>query len=372
MSKVRKTTALIILFYMGFSTHIWAQTMPQKAYQLATIVEGLDSPWGFAFLPDGDILVTELGGKLRLIRNGSLVTQPVSGVPEVFYAGQGGLMDIVLHPDYAENQFVYVSLAVGDSDANALRIIRARFTGEALENVETIFEAAPAKDTPVHYAGRMTFLPDNSLLIMVGDGFDYREEAQNLSTHFGSIVRVTDSGKIPPDNPFLDISDAKPETWSYGHRNAQSIIYDAQLDAVFQTEHGARGGDELNLIEAGKNYGWPIITWGIDYSGARISPYTEYEGMEQPLIDWTPSIGPSGMTLYRGDLFPQWQGDIFVTSLIFSHVVRVDMDGKKAGAQEVLFEEIGERLRDIRTGADGALYILAEESGRLLKVTPAQ
>lgn len=340
-------------------------------YVIETVAEGLVLPWGIAFLPKGDMLVTELDGRLRLISNGALVNDAVENVPEVYRASQGGLMDVVIHPDYESNQLVYLSLAVGTPESNALRVIRARFTGDSLENVQTVFEAAPRKNTPVHYGGRMTFLVDKTLLITVGDGFDYREEAQNPSNHFGSIVRVTDDGKVPADNPFVDSDTAQPEIWSIGHRNQQSITYDALRDVVFETEHGAQGGDELNLIEPAKNYGWPAISWGLDYSGGRISPFTEYEGLEQPLTYWVPSIGPSGMTVYRGQAFPEWDGDILVSSLIFKHVVRIEMDGLKAVSQEILFAEIGERVRDVRTAPDGSIYVLVEgENGRVLKVSP--
>ena len=339
-------------------------------YNLETVVDGLDSPWGLAILPDGDMLITELTGDLRHIRNGKLVAQAVAGVPQSLYGGQGGLMDIVIHPNYDENRYVYLSLSVGTDDANALRVIRGRFTGTALEDISTIFESAPSKNTLVHYGARMAFLPDNTLLINVGDGFDLREQAQNLSNHFGSLVRVTDDGKVPQDNPFIGVAGAQPEIYSYGHRNQQSIAVERGSGKIYQTEHGPRGGDELNLIEAGKNYGWPVATYGIDYSGARISPYTSYEGTKQPLVDWTPSIGPSGMTIYDGAQFPDWQGDIFVSSLIYSKIIHIDMVDGAPQRQSDMFSEIGDRLRDIRTGADGALYILSEgDKGKLWRVS---
>ncbi len=356
---------LSLLVVLGFSAPAIAQT-----YRLETLVDGLDSPWGLAILPDGNVLVSELTGALRVIRNGKLVAQPVAGVPESLYGGQGGLMDVVAHPDYAQNKLVYLSLSVGTADANALRVIRGRFTGSALEDIATVFEAAPKKHTKVHYGARMAFMPDNSLLITVGDGFDLREESQNLGNHFGTTVRVTDKGQVPNDNPFLNDETAQPEIYTYGHRNPQSIAYDAVSGRIYQTEHGPRGGDELNLLMPGKNYGWPIATYGIDYSGARISPYTQYEGTEQPLLHWTPSIGPAGMSIYRGSMFPEWQGDIFITSLIYSKIIRVDMQGGKAVGQNDLFEEIGDRLRDIRTAPDGSLYILSEgENGKLWRVS---
>ena len=340
------------------------------SYNLETIVDGLDSPWGLAILPDGDMLITELTGDLRHIRNGKLVAQAVAGVPQSLYGGQGGLMDIVIHPDYAQNRYVYLSLSVGTASANALRVIRARFTGTALEDVSTIFESAPSKNTKVHYGARMVFLPDNTLLINVGDGFDLREQAQNLSNHFGSSVRVTDDGKVPQDNPFIGVAGAQPEIYSYGHRNQQSIAVERSTGKIYQTEHGPRGGDELNVIEPGKNYGWPIATYGIDYSGARISPYTSYEGTKQPLVNWTPSIGPSGMTIYNGAQFPDWQGDIFVSSLIYNKIIHIEMEDGAPQRQNDMFGEIGDRLRDIRTGNDGALYILSEgDNGKLWRVS---
>ena len=339
-------------------------------YNLETIVDGLDGPWGLAILPDGDMLITELTGDLRHIRNGKLVAQAVAGVPQSLYGGQGGLMDIVIHPDYAQNRYVYLSLSVGTASANALRVIRARFTGTALEDVSTIFESAPSKNTKVHYGARMVFLPDNTLLINVGDGFDLREQAQNLSNHFGSSVRVTDDGKVPQDNPFIGVAGAQPEIYSYGHRNQQSIAVERSTGKIYQTEHGPRGGDELNVIEPGKNYGWPIATYGIDYSGARISPYTSYEGTKQPLVNWTPSIGPSGMTIYNGAQFPDWQGDIFVSSLIYNKIIHIEMEDGAPQRQNDMFGEIGDRLRDIRTGNDGALYILSEgDNGKLWRVS---
>lgn len=372
MIRTCKTFFVIASLTIASFAPILAPAWAAPAYRAETIVDGLVLPWGVAFLPNGDLLVTELDGRLRLVRNGSLVREPVEGVPAVYRAGQGGLMDIILHPDYVDNQLVYLSLAVGTPESNALRIIRGRFTGDRLQDVQTVFEAAPRKNTPVHYGGRMTFLADKSLLISVGDGFDYRENAQNTADHFGSIVRVMDDGKVPADNPFHDDDRAQPEIWSYGHRNPQSLTYDPARQVVWETEHGPRGGDELNIIEPGRNYGWPAITYGIDYSGARISPFTEQEGMEQPVTYWVPSIGPSGMTVYRGGAFPEWDGDIFVSSLVYRNVVRLDMEGRVVKGQEELFGELDARVRDVRTGPDGGLYLLLEgENGRIVRILPA-
>lgn len=358
-----------------------ADTTDPPAYRLEIVADGLELPWGLAFLPDGDMLVTELPGRLRYVRQGALEPQPIAGVPEVYFRSQGGLMDVVLHPDFASNRLLYLTYAQGGARANALAVMRARLDGRRLVERKVIFTAAPRKDTPAHYGGRMVFLRDGSFLLTVGDGFDFREQAQNLANHFGTVVRLTDDGAPAPGNPFADEEAARPEIWSYGHRNAQAIVLDAQ-DRVWLHEHGARGGDELNLIQPGANYGWPLATFGLDYSGARVSPFTAYPNTQAPLVDWTPSIAPSGMTVYTGSLFADWQGDLFLTSLLDKNVVRVDMEDGKPQAQQVLFAELDARLRDIRTAPDGALYILTEGEpgstrynpqaprGQIVRVTP--
>ncbi|MBF2760325.1 MAG: PQQ-dependent sugar dehydrogenase [Ectothiorhodospiraceae bacterium AqS1] len=370
---IKRCTALPTILALALATCVHATD-----YRLEVLADGFDLPWSVAFLPGGDLLVTELSGTLHLVSQGKRIEEPIAGVPPVYFAGQGGLMDVVLHPDYAENRLVYLSLAAGDRRGNHTRIVRATLDleGMRLSNVETVFEASPQKDTAVHYGSRMAFLGDGSLVATIGDGFNFREEAQKLDNHFGTVVRITDTGQAPKDNPFRGQAGALPEIYSYGHRNPQGVIYDAETGLIFQTEHGAQGGDELNLIEPGINYGWPIATWGIDYSGARISPYREYPGTAQPLHHWTPSIAPSGMTLYRGEAFPEWVGDIFVTSLVFRKVVRVDMEGSRVSGTEDIFAEIDARIRDVRTGPDGLIYILSEpaggESGKVWRVLPAE
>lgn len=357
------------------------KTSPQGTkYTIATVAKGLSIPWSLAFLPDGTMLVTEREGRLRAIRNGELDPSPIEGVPEVYAQGQGGLFEVLPHPDYAENKLLYLSYAHGTLSENRTRVARARFDGTALRDLEVIFDATPPKDTPVHYGGRMTFLADGTLLLTLGDGFQYRERAQKLNTDLGKIVRINQDGSIPKDNPFTDRKDAKGEIWTYGHRNVQGIFFDAQTGRVYAHEHGPRGGDELNLIEKGKNYGWPVITYGVDYTGAVISPYKEYEGMEQPLIYWVPSIAPSGMTLYRGSVFPGWAGDIFISALAGKKVQRVNLENGRVIGEETLFDELDERIRDIRSGPDGRLYLLTDAEptkknpvgGRVLRVDPAR
>ncbi len=361
-------------------------------YQLQEVVGGLNHPWSLAFLPDGRMLVTERNGTLRIIptkeatkdatkeatkeatrdaAKGAMLPEPVAGVPDVFDRSQGGLFDAIPHPDFATNQLVYLSYAWGDGKANGTRLARARLQGNALQDLQVLFTVDPLKDTPVHYGGRIVFIPDGTLLLTTGDGFDYREAAQKLDSLLGKIIRLNDDGTIPADNPFVGRADVRAEIWSYGHRNPQGIVYDEDSSTLYAHEHGPKGGDEINVLQPGNNYGWPVITYGRDYSGASITPYTEYEGMQQPLVNWTPSIAPSGMTLYRGELFADWQGDLFVGALAAREIRRVELDQGRVVNQHTLFAELNERIRDVRTGPDGALYFLTDSNnGSLYRVTP--
>lgn len=341
-------------------------------YRVDTLVRGLDHPWSLAFLPDGRMLVTERVGRLRMIdAEGELVEEPLAGLPEVFSSGQAGLKEVALAPDFAESSLLYLSYACGSSNANHLCLARARLEGHALNDVEEIFRAQPAKRGGAHYGGRIAFLPDGTLLLPVGDGFDYREESQKLSSHLGSIVRLNPDGSVPGDNPFVDQDGALPEIYSLGHRNPQGIVYDEQEGRVVSTEHGPRGGDEVNVIQPGANYGWPLVTHGVDYTGARITPYSSKEGYEDPLVDWTPSIAPAGLALYRGDLFADWDGDYLVPALAGQAVHRVRFDNQGASDVETLFSGMQRRFRDVRVGPDGALYLLTDRRhGEILRVTP--
>lgn len=345
----------------------------KTGYKVVEIASGLDHPWSLAFLPDGSILVTERKGALRVIRDGKLVAQPVAGVPAVHTGSQAGLFDIVLHPKYAENGIVYLTYASGTRSANALRVARARFDGKALSNLQVIFEAAPLKDTNNHYGARMVFLRDGTFVLTIGDGFEYRERAQDLSSHLGKTVRLNDDGSVPTDNPYLNKQGAARGLYSIGHRNQQGLAYDPVTDVLFETEHGALGGDELNVIEPGRNYGWPLVSYGRDYSGAQISPFTSRRGLEEPVVQWTPSIAPSGTTVYRGDKFPAWNGDVFVGALVKKHVRRVDLDanGRVVGESQLL-TELGQRIRDVRTSPDGYLYVTTDDDkGKVLRLEPS-
>jgi glucose/arabinose dehydrogenase len=345
--------------------------IPARAERVETIAEGLDHPWSIAFLPGGGVLVTERGGRLLHIPAGGK-PRSIAGVPPVYVQGQGGLFDVVLHPRFAQNRLLFLSMAAGSRQANFTRIVRARLDGDRLADVKTIFEVKPAKDTPVHFGGRMAFLPDESLVMTTGDGFDYREAAQRLSSGLGKIVRLNSDGRPLAGNPFVGRNGAWPYIWSYGHRNPQGLAVDPATGRLWAHEHGPRGGDEVNLIEKGGNYGWPVATFGMDYSGATISPFTRYQGMIDGRVVWVPSIAPSGLAVYRGLLWLDWQGDLIVGALASREVRRIDLDanGKVLG-QSRIFPKVSARIRDVRVAPDGAVWLATDEAqGKVLRVNP--
>lgn len=340
-------------------------------YNSRVLAQGLSHPWSLAFLPDGSMLITERPGRLRRLSQGKL-SEPITGVPAVLAKSQGGLFDVVLHPDYDVNGWIYLSLAHGHASANATRLVRARLDGDQLVETETLFTATPLKDTTVHYGARFSFLPDHTLVLSVGDGFDFREQAQALDNHLGKFIRIRDDGSIPEDNPFTDNPDALSEIYSYGHRNQQAIVYDHKRQALWAHEHGPAGGDEVNKLIAGTNYGWPLATMGRDYSGAAISPYQELPGMASPQWDWTPSIAPGGMTIIAGEQFSHWQGDLLVAALKSRDVRRMRIEKGRMREVETLFSEFGARIRDIREAPDGSLYLLTDDSvnGKVIQIEP--
>lgn len=350
-------------------------------YSVETVAEGLDHPWSLAFLPDGQMLVTERTGMLKLIaKDGS--TKDVHAftgsweLPPVHFGEgiQAGLFDVVLHPQFEENKQLYISYA-GDLMDGRNTLLLTRFTYEdgKLSDGKILFEASPSRIQGNHYGARIAFLPDGTLLMPVGDAFHFREEAQTLDNHFGKIVRLNDDGSVPSDNPFVDQEGALPEIWSYGHRNPQGIILAAD-GRVLENEHGPAGGDEVNEVKKGANYGWPTVTYALDYSGGRVSPFEALEGTEQSLVHFTPSIAPSGFAQYAGEAFPDWQGDLFLSALALRHVRHIEMEKDGSlGEQRELFGELDARFRDVRSGPDGMLYLLTEEEGetsRILRVTP--
>ena len=369
-----------LMFFAGWLA--WAVTLPLQAqtaaYRVETVATGLDHPWSLAFLPDGRMLVTERPGRLRLIEPGpdgrpQLRPDPVAGVPPVLSQGQSGLFEVLPDPDFARNRRILLSYAHGQPQANHLRVTAATLEGGRLVDARPIFTSQPAKTETQHFGGRMAWLADGSLLLGMGDGNLERTDAQRLHTHLGKFMRIRADGSVPADNPFVNRAGARPEIWSVGHRNPQGVVV---VDGVaYAHEHGARGGDELNRIRPGANYGWPAVTGGVDYTYARVTPFRSLPGMEAPLLEWTPSIAPAGLTWYGGGLFPAWRGSLFVAALKERSVRRVPMaDPQKgpSGDQELLFQELGERIRDVRAGPDGALWLLTDsQQGRVLRVVPA-
>jgi glucose/arabinose dehydrogenase len=371
----RSTPTLLTLLVAALVSGSLAPAPAQAqsaAFRTATLAEGLDHPWGMAFLPDGGLLITERSGQLRLFEDGKLAAAPISGVPEVVARGQGGLLDVALHPAFAENRLVYLSYAGSGEGGAGTEVARARFDGEKLENLEVIFRASPKTSGGAHFGSRLVFDGAGHLFVSLGDRRSHMKEAQKLSSHIGTIVRLNDDGSVPADNPFVGQQEALPEIYSYGHRNVQGMTLHPETGAVWAHEHGPRGGDELNLLKPGANYGWPAITYGIDYSGAIISEKTAAAGMEQPVVYWVPSIAPSGMDFYQGELFPEWRGDLFLGALAHRHLRRLEMAGDRVVAQEELLGSLGERIRDVKAGPDGYIYVLTDAAnGRLLRLEPA-
>lgn len=355
-------------------------------YEIQTVADGLDHPWSLAFLPDATMLVTERTGKLLHVQpdgTRTVIYDFNSGeqFPKVhFGAGmQAGLFDIVLHPEFETNNLIYISYTGQQpEDKNTLILTRFELSrdGETLQlvNGKQLFAASPSRIQGNHYGARITFLPDGTLLMPVGDAFHFREEAQNLDNHFGKIIRLNNDGSVPADNPFVKKPGALPEIWSYGHRNPQGILL-ASDGRVLSNEHGPAGGDEINHIKKAANYGWPTVTYALDYSGGRVSPFEALDGTEQSLVHFTPSIAPSGFAQYAGDAFPDWQGDLFLSALALKHVRHIDMNADGSlGKQMELFGELDARFRDVRSGPDGYLYLLTEDDGgqdsKILRVLP--
>ena len=343
----------------------------KQRFRVTTITRGLEHPWGLAFLPDGAMLVTERPGRLRLIREGVLDPVPIAGVPEVAASGQGGLLDVVLHPEFARTRLVYLSYAGKGRGGAGTEVARARLTDRRLEGLETIFAVEPKSRGGRHFGSRLAFGAEGHLYITTGERGD-SERAQDLADAAGSVVRLTADGGVPDDNPFLGRADARPEIFSYGHRNPQGLARHPVSGRIWAVEHGPRGGDEVNVIRAGANYGWPVITYGVSYIGVPIGEGTAKPGMAQPATYWVPSISPSGMAFYTGEAFPAWRGNLFVGALSGEVLVRLEIDGERVVHEERLLQALGARIRDVRQGPDGRLYLLTDESdGALLRLDPA-
>ncbi|HUF30062.1 MAG TPA: PQQ-dependent sugar dehydrogenase [Gemmatimonadaceae bacterium] len=367
------------LLALGLLTVVPASVLAQDGvlrsahhdYRVVTVAEGLVNPWSIAFLPGGDMLVTERAGRLRVVRDGNLLPDPVAGVPAVRQGGQGGLLDVVPHPQFASNRLLYLSYAKASADTmeGTTVVIRGRFENDRLTGVEEIFVAKAWTTGRGHHGSRLAFDRDGYLFITVGDrqspsrGDLTAHPAQDLTNHYGTTIRLHDDGRVPTDNPFVGRGDTLPEIWSYGHRNAQGMAVHPETNDLWQNEHGPQGGDELNLIERGANYGWPVVGFGVNYrSGAAIHAGTHREGMKQPVHIWVPSIATSGLLIYTGDRFPQWRGSMFVGGMAGEQLARLTLDGQRVTHEETLLSGMG-RIRDVRQGPDGFIYLAIDHRG---------
>jgi len=351
-----------------------APAEPSKI-KVETFADGLSHPWGLQFLPDGRLLVTERPGRMRLVSKDGKLSEPIAGVPEVAAVGQGGLLDVLLAPDFAESGTIYFSYGEprgGRKNATSVGRAKLALDGDTgrLEDVKVIFRQEPAAASGLHFGSRLVWARDGTLFITTGERGMMSESAQNPANQIGKIIRINPDGTVPDDNPKLP--GWAPEVWSIGHRNMQGATLRPETGQLYTVEHGARGGDELNRPEKGKNYGWPIITYGIDYSGAKIGEgITAKEGMEQAVYYWVPSIATSGLAFYTGDLFPGWKGNAFAGGLAGAQIQRLVFDGNEVVAAETLLEDEGKRIRDIRQGPDGALWVLTDDTGEVLRILPA-
>ncbi|WP_457767960.1 PQQ-dependent sugar dehydrogenase [Cyanobium sp. ULC084] len=347
---------------------------------LKAVVGGLEHPWGMAWLPDGALLITERPGRLRIVRGGVLDPTPIAGLPPVLAIGQGGLLDVALDPDFERNRFLYLSYAAGTIEANGTRVARARFDGRALRDLQVIAAVPQSKAGGQHFGSRLLWLPDRSLLVSIGDGGNppvqlegqlIRLQAQNRSSALGKVLRIRSDGAPAPGNPFPSGPGVAPKVWSYGHRNVQGLAHDPGTGRVWVSEHGSLGGDELNLVEAGGNYGWPRVTHSREYGGGPIAPAQSAAGLIDPRRVWTPAIAPSGLAVYSGDRYPGWRGNLFAGGLVSRDLRRISLDASGTVLAEQVIP-IGERVRDVRQGPDGLLYLLTDsaDNGELIRLDP--
>jgi glucose/arabinose dehydrogenase len=338
-----------------------------------TVAKGLEHPWALEFMPDGRIVVTERAGRVRIVDRDGRLSKPLDGVPRVAARGQGGLLDVAVDPQFTENRLVYLSYAEpGEGTTAGTAVARGRLADDRLEKVQLIYRQQPKVEGPNHFGSRLVFDRDGTLFVTQGDRLAYRDRAQDLSSGLGKIMRINPDGSVPKNNPFVGRSAARPEIWSYGHRNIQSAAVHPQTGQLWTVEHGARGGDELNHPEPGKNYGWPVITYGIDYSGAKIGEGTTKEGMEQPVYYWDPVIAPSGMVFYTADTFPDWKGSLLIGSLTPGLLVRLTLKDGRVVREERYLGDLKERIRDVQQGPDGLIYLVTDHrDGRILRVRPS-
>ena len=337
----------------------------QADFQLVKITDGLNRPWALQFLPGGEYLVSEKPGNLMRLSGDGDTKTPISGVPDVYFTRQGGLLDILLAPDFEDGDWLYFCYAAAlERGVTSTEVARARLNlaANTLEDVQTIFVAKPKIRGPNHWGCRMVFAPDGKLHVTLGDRYNFMDEAQSLDNHLGTTIRINPDGSVPDDNPFIGKGNARPEIFTYGHRNGQGLDVHPETGDLWMHEHGPKGGDEVNILKAGENYAWPEATYGIDYDGSIISRKQTLPGTVDPIHHWTPSIAPCGMTFYTGDKFPDWRGDLFIGALVEQHLHRLELDGDNVVDSERLLQGLGERIRDVRQGPQGYLYILTDSS----------
>lgn len=375
---IRLLATLSLAVALTATANISAATVidsERASFTIETIARGLVNPWGLAFLPDGTMLVSEREGNLRLVSRAGKIGPALQGLPEIIARGQGGLLDVAIDPNYRNNQRIYFSYSEPSKEGktNSTAVASAQINKTQLTHLKRIFSQKPKIKSNAHFGSRLAFSPDGTLFITLGDRYSHKDKAQTLDNHIGKVVRIHTDGSVPSDNPYVNTKGALPEIWSYGHRNIQGAAIHPQTGALWSGEHGAQGGDELNIDRAGVNYGWPVVTYGEDYGGGKIGEGFKKEGMATPVYYWLPSLATAGMTFYTGDQFPDWQGDLFVASLKAQTLSRLDVEGERVLHEErLLKDEVGKRLRHVVQGPDGYLYLLTDDSnGAILRLVPA-
>ncbi|MDO3380838.1 PQQ-dependent sugar dehydrogenase [Gilvimarinus algae] len=375
---MRFTRLLLCLGLAGLLTApaLSAETIDSEraSFELETVAEGLKNPWGLAFLPDGSMIVSERAGNLRLVNPKGKLGEPLQGLPNIVVKGQGGLLDVAVDPDYASTGWIFFSYSEPGERGNSTALARARIEGKVLVDVTRIFSQKPKVESNAHFGSRIVFKGDGTLFLTLGDRYSRMDDAQTLDNHHGKVIRINKDGSVPADNPYVNTEGALPEIWSIGHRNMQGAAMHPETGELWSGEHGAQGGDEINIDRAGVNYGWPVVTYGEDYGGGKIGEGFKKEGMETPIYYWLPSLATAGMTFYTGDQFPKWRGDLFVASLRAETLSRLDIEGERVLHEErLLADELGERLRHVVQGPDGYLYLLTDQSdGKIIRLKPAK
>ena len=356
---------------LPFPTEAKVLSATTQQYRVVPVASGLVNPWSLTFLPGGDILVTEKAGRLRIVRNGTLDPNPIAGTPQVVAMGQGGLLEVALHPRFAENRFVYLTYSKPGEQGNTTALARGTFDGKALTDVKDLFVADAWAKQALHFGSKLAFAADGTLFMTVGERND-RNRAQDTTHHAGKVLRLKDDGTVPPDNPFVGKPGVRPEIYSYGHRNLQGLAFQPGTTTLWENEHGPQGGDEINVILPGRNYGWPVVTYGREYSGEIISAQPWREGMEQPWTVFVPSIGISGMVFYTGDALPGWKGNLFVGGLAGMSLWRIGVSERGLLGREAIMADLRQRIRDVRQGPDGLLYVVTDANpGGILRIEPA-